>query len=43
MAGVMAHNGQPLTITIDVGFVRIVFDGAENVPGETVEHATKTN
>jgi len=43
IAGVMAHNGQPLTITIDVGLVRMVFDGAENVPGETAEHATKTN
>ena len=43
MAGVMAHNGQPLTITIDVGLVRMVFDGAENVPGEKAEHATKIN
>lgn len=43
IAGVMAHNGQPLTITIDVGLVRMVFDGAENVPGEKAEHATKIN
>ena len=43
IAGIMAHNGQPLTITIDVGLVRIVFDGAENVLREKAEHATKTN
>ena len=43
IAGVMAYNGQPLTITIDVGLVRIAFDGAENVLREKAEHATKTN
>lgn len=39
----MAHNGQPLTITIDVGLVRMVFDGIENVLREKTGHATKTN
>ena len=43
IAGVMAHNGQPLTITIDVGLVRMVFDGIENVLREKTGHATKTN
>jgi glyoxalase len=43
IAGVMAYKGRPLTITIDVGLVRMVFDGAENVLREKAEHAIKTN
>ena len=39
----MAHNGQPLTITIDVGLVRMVFAGIENVLREKTGHAIKTN
>ena len=43
IAGVMAYKGRPLTITIDVGLVRMVFDGIENVLREKTGHATKTN